>query len=142
VTTVDARVFDAPWGRHWVLSDPALTGAAALMLVRVRMPPGRGHQFHTHPESDEIIYVVDGTAEQWVDREKRRLKAGESAYIPRGVVHATYNSTKRPLTFLAILSPASSAGPFVVDCWNEEPWRRLRKPLAQGPLDLSTGRPT
>ena len=140
VTSDDARVFHAPWGEHTVLSEAALTGAAALMLVRVRMPPGAGHQFHTHPENDEIIYVVSGTAEQWVDRDTRRLKAGESAYIPRGVVHATYNPTKRFLTFLAILSPSSSTGPFVVDCHNEEPWVSLRKPLLQGEVDPQTGK--
>jgi quercetin dioxygenase-like cupin family protein len=127
VTTADARLFDQPWGRHWVLSDPPVTGSASLMLVRVRMPPGTGHAFHTHPENDEIIYVIDGVAEQWVDRDKRRLKAGDSAYIPKGVVHGTYNTTKRPLTFLAILSPSSSRGPFVVDQQNEMPWRTLRR---------------
>ena len=132
VTSADARVFRAPWGKHWFLAEPELTGSEELMLVRVKMPPGAGHQFHIHPESDEIIYVVDGVAEQWVDREKRRLKAGDSAYIPKGVVHATYNPTKRALTFLAILTPASSKGPFIVDVYNEEPWRSLRKPITKG----------
>ena len=40
------------------------------------------------------------------------------AYIPKGVVHATHNATRRPLTFLAILSPASSKGPAVIDYSN------------------------
>jgi quercetin dioxygenase-like cupin family protein len=141
VTSADARVFYAPWGKHWFLCEPELTGSAGLMLVRVEMPPGAGHQFHTHPESDEVIYVVDGVAEQWVDRDKRRLEAGEIAYIPKGVVHATHNATKRPLTFLAILSPASSKGPFIVDCYNEEPWRTLRTPLVQRDVDARTGEP-
>ena len=43
------------------------------------MPPGLAHPFHRHPELEEIIYVVSGTAEQWVDREKQRLRAGEVA---------------------------------------------------------------
>jgi quercetin dioxygenase-like cupin family protein len=122
------------------LSDPALTGTGSLLVVRVHMPPGRGHQFHAHPELDEIIYVVDGVAEQWVDRGKRLLRSGEVAYIPKGVVHATHNPTRRPLTFLAILSPASSAGPAVVDHFNEEPWRSLRKPIIYRDVDPETGR--
>ena len=36
------------------------------------MYPGAGHQFHHHPNREEIIYIEDGIAEQWVDREKRR----------------------------------------------------------------------
>jgi uncharacterized cupin superfamily protein len=33
--------------------------------------------FHYDPAREEIIYIVDGTAGQWVDREKRTLRAGD-----------------------------------------------------------------
>ena len=88
----------APWGKHWWLSQPDLTDTKQLTLVRVRMRPGAGHQFHYHPAREEIIYVLDGVAEQWVDREKRRLKAGEIAFIPKNVVHAIHNPSKKPMT--------------------------------------------
>lgn len=140
VSSAQARVHYAPWGKHDWLSEPALTGTSSLTLIRVRMPRGTGHQFHVHPELDEIIYVVDGVAEQWVDRDRRRLRKGEIAYIPKGVVHATYNATTRPLTFLAILSPAASKGPAVIDCSNEEPWRTLRTPIVYRDVDPRTGR--
>jgi quercetin dioxygenase-like cupin family protein len=132
VTAKTADVQDLPWGRHWWLSNPDVTGAADLALVQVRMPPGTGHQFHYHPEFEEIIYVVEGVAEQWVDRTKERLEAGDIAFIPKGVVHGTYNAGKRRLTFLAILSPAASTGPALVDCHLDEPWRSLRRPLEPG----------
>ena len=140
VTADKARVEYAPWGKHWWLSQTGLTDTGQLTLVRVTMYPGAGHQFHYHPELEEIIYIVDGIAEQWVDREKRRLKAGEIAFIPKMVVHAIHNPTKKPMTFLAILSPATSKGPFLVDCYNDEPWRSLRRPFAYEPVDPKTGR--
>ncbi len=118
VTSANARVEFAPWGKHWWLSQPGLTDTKQLTLVRVRMKPGAGHQFHYHPAREEIIYIVDGVAEQWVDREKRRLKAGEIAFIPKSVVHAIHNPSKKPMTFLAILSPARGKGAV--------PRRRLR----------------
>ena len=108
VTAPTARVELAPWGKHWWLSEPTLTGTKLLTLVRVTMRPGTGHRFHYHPTREEIIYVVDGAAEQWVGREKRRLKAGECAFIPPNVVHAIFNSSKKPMTFLAILSPSTA----------------------------------
>ena len=43
------------------------------------------------------------------------------------------------MTFLAILSPAQAKGPFLVDCYNDEPWRSLRKPFAYRAVDPSTG---
>ena len=78
-----AQIERAPWGKHWWLSRPGLTDTKQLTLVRVTMRPGTGHQFHYHPAREEIIYIVEGVAEQWVDREKRTLKAGECAFIPR-----------------------------------------------------------
>ena len=140
VTAKRARVEYAPWGKHWWLSQPDLTGTKLLTLVRVMMYPGAGHQFHYHPELEEIIYIESGIAEQWVEREKRRLVAGEIAFIPKNVVHAIHNPTKKPMTFLAILSPAEARGPFLIDCYNDEPWRSLRKPFAYAPVDPRTGK--
>jgi quercetin dioxygenase-like cupin family protein len=126
MTAADAEIELAPWGRHWWLSKPGLTDTRQLTLVRVTMRPGTGHRFHYHPAREEIIYIVDGFAEQWVDREKRTLKAGECAFIPENVVHAIFNVSKKPMTFLAILSPAEAKGPFLVDVFDEEPWRSLK----------------
>jgi quercetin dioxygenase-like cupin family protein len=140
VTTGKAEVEFAPWGKHWWLSRPQLTGSKQLLFVRVTMPPGTGHQFHYHPAREEIIYILDGTGEQWVDRKSCRLKPGESAFIPRNTVHAIYNSSKKPVTFLAILSPAVAKGPFLVDCYQDEPWCCLREPFEYRKVDPKTGR--
>ncbi|HEX6938081.1 MAG TPA: cupin domain-containing protein [Longimicrobiales bacterium] len=126
VTDREMEVETLPWGPHEWLCRPGLTAAEDLQLVRVRMPPGAGHAFHVHPTMEEIIYVISGVAEQWVGREMRRLGPGEIAHIPRGEVHGTYNVGEETLVFLAILSPAVSEGPAVVDVSGEEPWRSLR----------------
>ena len=78
---------------------------------------------------EEIIYVISGAAEQWVDGERMTLGPGEMAHIPRDVVHGTYNASKDPLVFLAILSPAKFEGPALVDVHTEEPWRSLKRPM-------------
>lgn len=129
VTSADLQIEPSPWGPHEWLCRPGLTEAEGLLLVRVRMPVGRGHQFHRHPALEEIIYVLSGTAEQWIDRERRILHPGETAHIPPDVVHATYNAGQDPLVFLAILSPARFDGPALVDVHQDEPWRSLKAPL-------------
>lgn len=126
VTSAEMVVEELPWGPHEWLCRPGLTDAEGLLLVRVRMPPGKGHAFHRHPAMEEIIYVVSGTAEQWVDRESRRLGPGDSAHIPPDMVHGTYNAGEETLVFLAILSPAKFEGPATVDVSADEPWASLR----------------
>lgn len=129
VTGSEAEIEELPRGLHEWLSRPGLTEAEELMLVRVQMPPGQAHPFHRHPAQEEIIYVLSGTAEQWVGEERRVLGPGEVAHIPRGMVHGTYNVGGDTLTFLAILSPAKFDGPATVDVFMEEPWRSLRAPV-------------
>ena len=129
VAKADPQIEPSPWGPHEWLCRPGLTEAEDLLMVRVRMPPGKGHQFHRHPRLEELIYVISGVAEQWVERERRTLETGDVAHIPRDVVHATYNAGSEPLVFLAILSPAKFEGPALVDVHQEEPWRSLRTPL-------------
>lgn len=129
VTSAEAEVEVLPWGPHEWLARAGLVQAEQLQLVRVRMPPRKAHRFHRHPAMEEILYVLEGRAEQWVGREKRVLRAGEIAHVPTNEVHGTYNVFDQPLVFLAILSPAVFEGPALIDVSGEEPWRSLEPRL-------------
>jgi len=126
VTRENLKTDLLPWGPHEWLCRPDIVDAEKLLLVRVLMPAGQAHKFHRHPAMEEIIYVIEGKAEQWVDRHKRILGPGEMAHIPIDVVHGTYNAGDSTLVFLAILSPAKFEGPALVDVSEEEPWKSLR----------------
>ena len=93
-------------GQTLVAVKPGLTETKQLTLVRVRMRPGPATSSTTIRRGKRSSTSLDGIAEQWVGREKRRLNAGEIAFIPKNVVHAIHNPSKKPMTFLAILSPA------------------------------------
>jgi quercetin dioxygenase-like cupin family protein len=127
VTAADVEVEELPWGPHEWLCRPGLTDAERLLLVRVRIPAGKGHAFHRHPAMEEIIYVVEGVAEQWVGESSHRLSVGESAHIPKDVVHGTWNAGDTTLVVLAILSPAKFEGPALVDVSGEAPWNTMRR---------------
>ncbi len=122
------------WADMEWLCHPDIVAADKLLLVRVTMPPHHCHPFHTHPHREEVIYVVSGQAEQWVDQDHRNLTAGDTAHIPAGTVHATYNPHDEPLVFLAILSPANlpedqAAVTDPQDVSTEAPWSTVRANL-------------
>ncbi len=127
VTSGDAIVEQLPWGPHEWISRPDIVAAKHLLLVRVRMPAGQAHAFHRHPHMEEIVYVEQGMAEQWVDHDARMLGPGEAAHIPVNTVHGTYNAGPSTLVFLAILSPADAEGPALIDMSQEAPWNTLRR---------------
>lgn len=126
ITTAEALKEDYKGRTNYWLSRPEVCEAKDLQLCRAVLPAGEGHNFHTHPELEEIIYVLEGEVEQWVEREKRILKPGEVAHIPKGIVHATFNPSAKDAVILAILSPAATKGPFLVDVSGEEPWKSVR----------------
>lgn len=127
VTKAEALKEEYKGRTNYWLCRPGVTAARDLQVCEATLPAGEGHAFHTHPELEEMIYVLKGEVEQWVEQEFRLLRAGDSAHIPAGVVHATFNSSKEDATILAILSPGDSQGPFMVDVSDQEPWRNLRK---------------
>ncbi len=123
----DVKTEKDPWATVEWLSNKKLVGAEELLLVRATIDAGKSHPFHRHPTREEIIYVISGQAEQWVENEYRILKAGEMALIPQNAVHGTYNPFDEDVTFLAILSPLNGGEPNIVDVSTESPWTTLRE---------------
>ena len=116
------------WGRLRWLCNPPSTGASDLTVIDVTLLPGKGHDFHRHPDQEEVILCVAGTVEQWVDREKRILSPGDSAFIPADVVHASFNAGDGEAKVVAILGPCrGTIGYEVVEMGAGAPWNELRK---------------
>ena len=125
VSSPDVIVEELPWGTHdWLVRDD-LTESVQLTAVRVSMPAGRAHRFHTHPGREELIYVLSGQLLQFVGRESRELGPGDVAHVPAGEVHGSYNVFAGPAVFVAVLSPEHADGPALVDVSDQEPWRSL-----------------
>ena len=127
ISAQETQVEQLPGKTHHWYFKPDIHKPSNLMFVRAILPPGEAHNFHFHPKMEEILYILSGEAEQWVEREKKIMREGDSFYVPAGIVHATFNAGKEPLEFLAILSPANSEGPVTIEVSDQEPWRSLRK---------------
>lgn len=123
----EAKQDELEWGTIKWYCQPSNTGAESLTILEATVEPGFGHDFHRHPGQEEVIYILEGEAEQYVGKEKRLLKKGDSVFIGPDVVHATFNISDRPFKSLAILGPCiGEDGYVVVEVANEEPWASLR----------------
>jgi quercetin dioxygenase-like cupin family protein len=124
----DATPHQLPFGVIRKLCDPANFGAKQLMIVDARFPAGGGHSFHRHPEQEEVIYVVEGQIEQWVDKEKCLLGPGDVAFIKPDQVHASFNVGQSEARIIAIFGPSvGESGATTVDVYDEAPWKDMRK---------------
>jgi hypothetical protein len=79
------------------------------------------------PNQEELLYVISGRIEQWVDQEMQILGPGDSSFIPAGVVHASFNAGTDEAKVLAILGPCvGDAGIEQGDMSGKAPWNGLR----------------
>ena len=60
----------------------------AFFLFEDRMEQGKMTPLHTHPDSDESMYVLEGEILMHMDGEEHRIASGGLAVAPRGVPHA------------------------------------------------------
>lgn len=100
---VESQVFD--WGTLKWMCSPRETGSERMSCGVVRIKPGKGHDRHNHPNSDEMLYVIRGEAEQTIDDETRTISEGDMLYIPEGVYHGTMNTGWEPLILIAVYNP-------------------------------------
>ena len=115
------------WGELAWMSRPATTGAKSLTVIEVTLLPGQGHNFHKHPDQEEVIYVMEGQIEQWIEKNRQTLRPGDSAFIPADTVHASFTAGSSPAKLMAILGPCSGPDGYVlVDVSAEAPWKSLR----------------
>lgn len=116
------------WGEIAWASRPQNTESTQLAILDVTIVPGKGHNFHRHPNQEEMIYVLDGQIEQWIEQEKQVLSPGDAVFIDTGVVHASFQLGEKPAHLLAILGPAVGEGGYELeDVSEEEPWASLKK---------------
>jgi len=104
---VETQVFD--WGRLNWLSEPKVTAAEHFSAGVVNLEPGKGHERHNHPYSEEILYVISGKGVQTVELEsgilEQEIGPGTLVHIPTAIYHSTINSGETPMQMIAIYAP-------------------------------------
>ena len=74
-------------GEHTWKATAEETGGAFL-LFEDRMTEGKVTPLHTHPKSDESMFVLEGEILMHIDGTNHPIGAGGLAVAPRGVPHA------------------------------------------------------
>ncbi len=71
-------------------------------IVQVRTK----EQPHIHADHDLTVFVYRGNGIMTVGNQSFALRAGDSLFVPRGVIHMFQNKAKTPAVAIAIFTPA------------------------------------
>ena len=115
------------WGQIGWISRPTSTGSKQLTVMDVWLEPGFGHAFHKHPDQEEVILVREGQIEQWIEERSQLLGPGEAVFLPKGLVHASYNTGSVTAKLTVTLGPCVGDGGYEsVEVADQEPWVSLK----------------
>lgn len=78
-------------------------GGEQILFCRVQYEPGADVPTHSHEETEQLMWVLDGELEMTVDGERRTLRSGDVVVINRGVEHSL--QSPKGCAFLEALSP-------------------------------------
>ncbi|WP_326912954.1 cupin domain-containing protein [Rhizobium johnstonii] len=92
------------WGElNWKITGDGTPGAE-MTFGTCRINPGERNQLHSHPDCEEILYVVSGDCEHKLGDALYRLEAGDAIRIPRNVRHWARALGTEPLFALIMFS--------------------------------------
>ena len=81
----------------------AVTGAMQLCIFEQWCDPGCGAPTHLHAV-EEVLTVLEGQAEIWVENEREAVSAGQSVIVPAGRHHGFRNTGAATLHIQSIIA--------------------------------------
>lgn len=88
------------WGSIQWLCDGRRFADAQQTVGYVRIEPGRKNPLHYHPNSDEVLFLLEGEIDHRLGDEVYHLTAGMAIHIPLGVEHDAVNRGERTALML------------------------------------------
>jgi quercetin dioxygenase-like cupin family protein len=77
---------------HWAVRDGHPAGAE-LTVGLATFNAGKSNVEHTHPNCEEVVYVLDGEVEHTLGDQTTILRSGDLIVVPRNVPHRLINNS-------------------------------------------------
>lgn len=93
---------------RWLVTGET-TGAKCCTMCVIEVQPGETvRPAHSHPNGEEIIYMIRGSGRVMIEGEVKPVKAGCAVLFPKGNVHMLQNSGSEPMKVACFFAPPTS----------------------------------
>lgn len=105
----DAEELDLPGRRlRWVVGKAGIQSHYTSACV-IRVAPGeRVRPAHSHPNGEEVIYIITGTGRVLVAGEVEAVRAGSTVLFPQGAVHMLHNTGTEEMKVVCFFAPPTN----------------------------------
>ena len=93
---------------RWLANENSLN-AKNLSACVIRVLPGETvRPAHSHPEGEEIIYIIAGSGKVMIEGEIGEVRAGSAVLFEQGKVHMLRNSGDTEMKVICFFAPATN----------------------------------
>jgi quercetin dioxygenase-like cupin family protein len=96
-------------GRHlrWVVTEETTNAQHCTMCV-IQVQPGQTvRPAHSHPNGEEVIYIVQGSGRVMIDGVVEPVHQGCAVLFPQGSIHMLQNSGSEEMKVACFFAPPS-----------------------------------
>jgi quercetin dioxygenase-like cupin family protein len=102
----NAEELDLPGRRlRWLVSPQGLQANHCSACVITVAPGERVRPAHSHPNGEEVIYIIRGSGRVLVGSDVRPVSAGTVVLFPQGVVHMLHNTGTEEMKVVCFFAP-------------------------------------
>jgi mannose-6-phosphate isomerase-like protein (cupin superfamily) len=93
---------------RWLANDDSLP-AKKLSVCVIRVMPGETvRPAHSHPNSEELIYLITGSGKVMIEGEIGDVRAGSAILFEQGKVHMLKNTGEIEMKVICFFAPATN----------------------------------
>jgi quercetin dioxygenase-like cupin family protein len=93
---------------RWLVSPNAIKADNCSACV-IRVAAGdKVRPAHSHPNGEEVIYIISGSGRVLVAGEVQAIKPGTTVLFPRGAVHMLHNTGPDEMKVVCFFAPATN----------------------------------
>ncbi len=102
----DIETLDMPGRKLKWLFHPEDGKSEQFSMNVIRIEPGETVKpAHAHPNEEELIYIISGQGEVYVDGEIESIQAGHAVKFPAGAVHMVRNTSEEVMKIVCFFTP-------------------------------------
>ncbi|MGH9307838.1 MAG: cupin domain-containing protein [Vicinamibacterales bacterium] len=93
---------------RWLVAPSAIEAHHCSTCV-IRVAPGdKVRPAHSHPNGEEVIYIITGSGRVLVGNDVSPVRAGMAVLFPQGVVHMLHNTGTEEMKVVCFFAPPTN----------------------------------
>jgi len=98
---------------RWIITGETV-GAKQMSIAVMRcFPHAVVKPLHAHKDIEEVIYIVEGEGQCWIDGELVNFSRGDAVFFPANSKHQVRNTSDKTLVTASIFSKPTSPDQYI-----------------------------